>query len=268
MLQEISHAVGDLLDIPGLGQGIVRQFCRGRLGSSISRLLLSDDRSVYLKEGMGEAAADLKEELRRLEWLRGRLPVPAADRLPDTGDGVFRILLESLPGHPSHYARVPKAQRVDILAQTLRDIHAVSVDSCPFRDTLEHELAEAERRIIMKKLDMDAFLEGTKGTTPTQVLAKLQATRGIIQETVFTHGDYCLPNVMIEKGRLSGIIDWGIAGVADPHRDFMAVADSIEYNLGPDWVERFFDAYGGPRPDKERIRYYKLLDQFYAHYRP
>jgi aminoglycoside 3'-phosphotransferase-2 len=73
---------------------------------------------------------------------------------------------------------------------------------------------------------------------------------------------------MISRGSLSGVIDWGIAGIADPHRDFMAIWDSIAFNFGKTWIRRFFEAYGVVKPDQDRIRFYNLLDRFFAHYYP
>lgn len=247
---------------------MVRQVRTGRRGSTIARLRRDDGRAFYLKQGVGEASEDIEAETERLEWLRGRLPVPAARRLPLGEDGAFRVLLEAMPGRPSHYARLPESRRVDILAEALREIHGVRAAECPFRDTLRHELAEAERRLRLGKLDVPAFIAATQGVTPAQALDGLQADAGMIRETVFTHGDYCLPNVMIQQGKLSGVIDWGIAGVADPHRDFMALVESIEFNLGSSCARRFFDAYGCPEPDQDRIRYYRLLDQFFGRYKP
>lgn len=260
--------VGDRLQLPDVGLATVRQVRTGRLGSTIARLRLDDGRAFYLKQGVGEASEDIEAETERLEWLRGRLPVPVAHRLPLSEDGAFRVLLEAIPGRPSHYARLPESQRVDILAEALRDIHGVPVADCPFRDTLKGELAEAERRLRLGMLDVPGFIAATQGVTPAQALDRLQADASMVRETVFTHGDYCLPNVMIQRSRLSGVIDWGISGVGDPHRDFMALVESIEFNLGPSWVRRFFDAYGGPEPDQDRIRYFSLLDQFFGHYQP
>lgn len=111
-------------------------------------------------------------------------------------------------------------------------------------------------------------MRATEGIAPAEALEWLQAGADAIRETVFTHGDYCLPNVMIQGGRLSGLLDWGNAGLADPHRDFMAVIESIAFNLGPNWVGRFFGAYGSPGPDPERIRYYRILDKFFEFYKP
>ncbi len=74
---------------------------------------------------------------------------------------------------------------------------------------------------------------------------------------VLIHGDYCLPNVLVEDGRLSGLIDLGRAGLGDPQDDLAAGVWTLQYNYGPGHAREFLDAYGWPpMSDKaiERLR--------------
>ncbi len=52
---------------------------------------------------------------------------------------------------------------------------------------------------------------------------------------MITHGDYCVPNIVFDRGRLSGFVDLGDLGVADRWHD-LAVAT---WNLGPGWQNLF-----------------------------
>lgn len=268
-MSETSHqlAPGDTIELLGK-RGRVSLVQTGRLGTDIYQVTLDTGNTAYLKAGAGEAAVDLDAEYDRLTWLKGRIPVPDVTYLDRGSSDDTRLLVDLIPGQPAHLSDAPRSAIVDVLAEALQQIHAIDPADCPFRDTLALELAEAERRVRLGKIDEPAFLAATGGTSPAQALAELDRRRGIIQATTFTHGDYCLPNVILRDGALSGIIDWGIAGVADPHRDFMAVRDSLEFNFGPEWVARFFDAVGLRNPDEERLAYYTLLDQFFAHYVP
>ena len=63
---------------------------------------------------------------------------------------------------------------------------------------------------------------------------------------VLIHGDYCLPNVLVEDGRLSALIDMGGAGLGDPLDDLAAGIWSLQYNYGPGLAREFLDAYGFP----------------------
>ena len=74
---------------------------------------------------------------------------------------------------------------------------------------------------------------------------------------VLTHGDYCLPNVLVEDGRLSGFVDLGLAGLADSRVDLAAGVWTLDYNFGHGYGREFLDAYGeAPISDQaiERLR--------------
>jgi len=75
---------------------------------------------------------------------------------------------------------------------------------------------------------------------------------------VLIHGDYCLPNVLVQDGgAFSGLIDVGGAGLGDPQDDLAAGVWTLQYNFGPGYAREFLDAYGWPpMSDKaiERLR--------------
>ena len=63
---------------------------------------------------------------------------------------------------------------------------------------------------------------------------------------VLVHGDYCTPNVMVEDGRLSALVDVGGARLDDPRVDWAAAIWSLQYKYGPGFARPFLDAYGAP----------------------
>src|SRR6266853_984497 len=70
---------------------------------------------------------------------------------------------------------------------------------------------------------------------------------------VLIHGDYCLPNVLVEEGRLSGLIDLGGAGLGDPQDDLAAGVWTLQYNYGPGHAREFLDAYSWPPMSEKSI---------------
>jgi aminoglycoside phosphotransferase len=70
---------------------------------------------------------------------------------------------------------------------------------------------------------------------------------------VVIHGDYCLPNVLVEGGRLSAVVDVGLAGLAGPETDLAAGVWTLQYNYGKGFARDFLDAYGWPPMSDEAI---------------
>jgi len=81
-----------------------------------------------------------------------------------------------------------------------------------------------------------------------------QAKNMLIAE-VLIHGDYCLPNIILDNWRFSGFIDLGLAGVGDRHIDLWWGAWTLHCNLKTDqWRDRFFDAYGRDKIEHEKLQ--------------
>ncbi len=70
---------------------------------------------------------------------------------------------------------------------------------------------------------------------------------------VLIHGDYCLPNVLVSEGSLSGLIDVGGSGLGDPGQDLAAGVWTLQYNFGKGFARYFLDAYGAPSMTDEQI---------------
>ena len=239
-----------------------------RLGNRLLRVIDREAGPAYLKIGDGLAAIDLREEADRLEWIGDLLPVPHALHRDQSGDTTFLLITER-PGIPLHECLkiLPLEAVVEQFSVALRRIHSLPSEDCPFNKVLENELLESERRLRDGGLNESAFTQAA-GATPAAVLEDLQRRRSIVRDLQFTHGDYCLPNVLLHDGEVSGILDWGIAGIADRHRDFMSIELTLRRNCGEEWIDRFYEFYGQDEVDAERVHYYWLLDQFFSHYEP
>ncbi len=71
----------------------------------------------------------------------------------------------------------------------------------------------------------------------------------------FIHGDFCLPNIMLDDWKFSCFIDVGLAGVGDRHIDIYWALWSLNYNLKTDqYTDLFLDLYGREKVDMEILR--------------
>ena len=152
---------------------------------------------------------------------------------------------------------------MQILADALRGLHALPVAACPFDQRLDSRLPAAQARVEAGLVDADDFDDERLGQSPQQVFAQLCSTRPDHEDLVVSHGDACLPNLMVAEGRFSGFIDCGRLGVADRYQDLALAARSLVHNFGDTrWVTPLFQRYGAVA-DECRLAFYRLLDEFF-----
>lgn len=198
--------------------------------------------------------ADLLAEKTAMDWLHNRLAVPRVVCYHQEKDREYLLVtgIAGVAGHRPENRRDPAAT-VRAFAVGLRAVHAVDPTGCPLDWRLERFFAWAE----------DLIARSPAAASSAAQRAELEALRRAApaEDLVFVHGDYCLPNVLLEDGRLSGFIDWGFAGLGDRYLDFAAADGTIRRNLGDEWVEPFFAEYG-QKPDPDRLAYFKRVLDF------
>lgn len=220
--------------------------------------------SLYLKISPQVDMHPVRDDYQRLVWLAGKLPVPEVVAYGEDESQVY-LLMTALPGVPVYNLTNPqeREQAVHILAEGLQLLHTLPLDDCPFEQGNDQMIAQAEhnlRRGWVAEWELD---EARRGREPAALITELQQARPLSEERVFTHGDYCLPNILIHNGQLSGFIDIGMAGISDPYRDLALCGRSLVHNYGPDWLPLLYRAYGLETVDEAKISFYKLLDEFF-----
>ena len=137
------------------------------------------------------------------------------------------------------------------------------MNSCPLNNNPDRLLEIARKRMEELSINPEEFDERWQNRSPQQLYEEILKNKPESYELVFSHGDYCLPNVMIQDSQLSGFIDWPYGGINDRYFDFAAVVWSIGYNYGEEWVQLFFEKYGIERVDWKRIKFYQMLNEFF-----
>jgi kanamycin kinase len=225
---------------------------------------LEDPRTAtvhFLKVARSGHFPTLVDECERMRWARPYLPVP---EVIDSGseDALDWLLVQALGGTDAtkHPWRSDPARLVPALATGLAAFHAAApADACPFRFTLATAMEHVRRRVhdgIAKPTDLHPEHQHL---TLERAVAELERLAPRREDLVVCHGDYCLPNVLLDDaGNVTGYVDLGEMAVADRWFDIAVGAWSVTWNLGPGWEELFFDAYG-VQPDERRIAFYRLL---------
>ncbi|GAA1529995.1 phosphotransferase [Kribbella lupini] len=87
-------------------------------------------------------------------------------------------------------------------------------------------------------------------------------------KTIVTHGDYCMPNVLVdpETLRFTGVLDLSRLGLGDPYVDVALMTMSLSGDLNPQYggppAARSFALDYGADPEDDRIPWYISLDNF------
>lgn len=200
----------------------------------------------------------------KLEWLQGKLPVPEV-LYYHKDDANEYLLLSEIQGinasDKSYEADLPLV--MELLASGLKALHSVRIEDCSFNQKLEVKLKEAKRRVENGLVDEEDFDEIRKGLKAKYLYKELVLSKPQNEDLVFIHGDYCLPNIILDKGKVSGFIDMGRAGVADRYQDLALALRSISANFGREHIPLFLKKYGLIEIDERKIDYYQLMDEFF-----
>ena len=255
---------------PALGQLIQgAAWQRNEVGHSnteVFRLQREDD-ALYLKIATGYDAFELQAEIERLRWMHTHaLPVPHV-LYADEYDGKRYLLMTEANGVTLIDKTLYDSPEtiVRVLADGMKLLHSVPIEDCPFNHELEERLPLAQMRVEQGLIDEDDFDDERQGCSAKDLFNELLRDKPTSEDLVFTHGDYCLPNILLDPSTeaISGFIDLGRAGIADRHQDIALCVRSLTYNQGDGWTDLLYDSYGRTYIDEDKIKYYKLLDEFF-----
>lgn len=238
----------------------------GESGQDVYRLL-GERQTLYLKIAKNDhARAQLQIETDRMIWLDGRLPVPRVLEFVDDDERAF-LLMTAVKGvmscDPIFADRVP--QVVEALAEGLKQFHRVSIADCPFDRRRARQIEFAHSQVVHQRVDLDDLETEWSHFNAEELYQHLLESVPVQPEKpVLVHGDYCLPNILINPVtmKISGFIDLGHVGVSDAYTDVSLAVRSLIRNWGAEYVPLLFDVYGEPQ-DAQRMYFYKLLDEFF-----
>lgn len=142
------------------------------------------------------------------------------------------------------YTSEPK-RLCDLLAQRLRFLHELDFSDCPVVDRVGEYIARAEKNYREDNYNKEHFPDSFGYPSGEAAMRALDDGKHLLKNEVLLHGDYCMPNIMLDNWSFSGFIDVDSAGVGDRHIDLFWGVWSLEFNLGTnEFASRFLDAYG------------------------
>lgn len=211
---------------------------------------------------MKERQIDLATEAQviRLAHASGvAAPEVIGDLLPADGLGIG-FIMRAIDGtsDPKTVIAEAKPAMIEDLARSLARVHALDTNgiTLPLLDPGEG---------IERLADQFQFFGGDRPVIALG-LAWLRAQAPAPFEPRLNHGDLRIGNILAEEGQLTGILDWELAHLGDPHEDLafgcMAVwrfgaIDKPAFGIAD--LDSFFAAYeeaGGQPVDRDRFRFW------------
>lgn len=184
----------------------------------------------------------------------------------DYSTGDFDLLLTSRIAGEDCISREHLAdpkRLCDTVATALRNLHEVDFSACPVQNRTAEYILTAENNYKSDRYDKSSFPDSFGYRSAEEAISVLREGKSALKNDTLIHGDYCLPNIMLDGWRLSGFIDLGNGGVADRHIDIFWGLWTLWFNLHTDkYRDRFLDAYGRDRVDGEILKIVAAAEVF------
>lgn len=241
------------------------------IGMSSSKVIIFDE--YVLK--IDKYNKNIIETVSVMKWLEGKILVPKVICYEEKNEYCY-LLMSRIKGKMScdEYFLENPNELLKLLADALKMLWKIDVSTCPRVRDLQTEINEARYRVENNLVDLEDVEPDTFGENgfknPNELLKWLEENTPEY-EPVFSHGDFCLPNILIENNEISGFIDLGDAGIGDKWRDIALCYRSLKHNFDgtyggkvyPNFDPDLLFTYLEIEPNYKKIKYYLLLDELF-----
>lgn len=221
---------------------------------------IDKENGYYLKcSGRGM----LEKEFRMTEYFYSKgIGAEVLNYISDDSDWLLTTAVIGEDCTHERYLMNPK-RLCDTIAYELRKLHETDYINCPVQDRTAEYLAGAEKNYRTGNYDKSNFPDSFGYHSAKEAYDVLIAEKDALQSKVLLHGDYCLPNIILNNWKMSGFIDVGCGGVGDRHIDIFWGAWTLWFNLKTNkYHERFLDAYGRDKADESMLKIVAAAEVF------
>ncbi len=173
-----------------------------------------------------------------------------------THEGVDLLLTRRLRGEDATHADyIGEPRRLaTLLGENLRALHELSYDGCPIKNRTVPYIATVEQAVKEGNFSQESLASYSRFGTHKDAYEAFCDGKDALRCDTLIHGDFCLPNIILDAWRPVGYIDLGCGGVGDRHIDIFWGLWTLNFNLGTDgYGGLFLDAYGRDKIDNARL---------------
>ena len=215
---------------------------------------------------------DVRPQYELLSRLHGStIPVPEVFWLEASGDVLGRpfFIMGRIPGETmfayaqKHPESLPDLRRQ--LVEVIIDLHqldwralGLGILGVPenLHDNIENEIDRWKRELDKSMLFPYPFLD--------EIHRYLRNNIPDAQDIAFCHCDIQPANILVENGRISGVLDWELATLGDPLADLGWSCATIEKFFGSEWnendyIRQYYQQRTGRRINDDHLNFWKIL---------
>ena len=237
-----------------------KEYIENKVGMTDSKVYIFDDMVLKVEK----KSQEVLNEINVMKKLENILPLPKLIQYEEQDDMSY-ILMTRIEGKMLAGDETNE-KLIDILTCGFRMLWSVDIEKYNIEEVsnINKRLESARYNVEHNLVDVNNVMPdtfGKEGFKSPEALLDWLKNNIPDQDLVFTHGDFCLENIMVNNSQFSGFIDIGKAGVADRWQDLsicIRELDDIDKNLSNKLLEKL----NIPR-DEIKLRYYMLLDELF-----
>ncbi|MCX4361897.1 MAG: aminoglycoside 3'-phosphotransferase [Clostridia bacterium] len=225
-----------------------------------AKVIYSDKDGGYFIKTSQKGALYSEATMTQYYYSLGLAP-KALEYISDTNDFLVTAKVKGDDCINPKYLQQPQ-KLCETLASLLRELHSMDYSDCPIKNHTQIFLDSAKKNYREGLCDKD-ILKQLNLNNPDEAWDIIDSQKHLLRNEVLLHGDYCLPNVILDDWKLSGFIDVGNGGVGDRHVDIFWGIYTLFFNLKTHkYAKRFIDAYGKELVDCEKLRLIAAIEIF------
>ena len=217
--------------------------------SNIATVLYIDT-GFYLKISPKDS---LREEYLNTKWFhKYGLGVEVVKYISTDKD--YLLTKEAKGEDGTHYINDP-IKLCQIYASTLKQLHSIDINNYNETSKMENYLILAKKNYELEKYEDYVLLKRFNIKQKEEVIQYIKENIHKLKNDTLLHGDYCLPNIVIDDKSNVTLIDLDHAGIGDKHIDLFWAIWSLSYNLKTEeYNDYFLELYGKDNYDEEILK--------------
>lgn len=228
---------------------------KNNIGHSVCEVLevrLIDGREAILKVQFLPSRNSLDEEYKRVKWLSENGVHSPEIYYYNEICGIKYLLMEKISGLPAFKFKGLGYK----LGQELRQIHDLYSKNPEFFNNTTDELLNQ----VIEKIDaiLPQIMEMYPDATKESVVKFMVDNKP--ENDVLVHGDYSLPNILVDEEGNIGFIDLGDVSISSKYFDFFYLVKSLKRNRKYDELSDFMRGYGIEEFNPTYMKWMEIMD--------